>query len=113
MEHVRSRLLEALVVFFLCGSVSFSSCGLESDTEEDELVIQPLSVTLDAAEISDAVFTVSGGGGLYAWSLSDDDLGSLVSGDSTAIYTNKAVAGQNTVSATDGVNTVSATVIQQ
>ena len=116
MRHAGSRRLEPLAVFLLCASVLFAGCGWvtdETDSEEGDLGIQPLSVTLDADEISDVVFTVWGGSGVYAWSLGDDSLGTLVSGDATAIYTSKAVVGENTITATDGDYSITATVNQE
>ncbi len=117
MQRFRSRTPARLTAFFLFLSCTlFSGCSVVDSEDEDienALGISPLAITLDASTIKDVVFTVWGGAGVYTWSISDDSLGSIVSGDATAIYTSKAVAGENTVTATDGVSSISAKVTQQ
>jgi hypothetical protein len=115
MRNSRSWISVTQSVFLVLSIYLFSGCGLVTDEESDEesLVIQPKSVTLDASAVTDVVFTVSGGSGTYTWSLSDDSLGTLAAGSTTAIYTSEAVSGENTISVTDGDSTASASVIQE
>jgi len=114
MQCSRGPRFNLLTAFFvLLSSALISGCGLEPEDEESALGIQPVAITLDATEIADVVFTVWGGAGVYAWSISDDSLGTIVSGDTTAIYTSKAAAGENTVTVTDGSSSISAVVSQE
>jgi hypothetical protein len=114
MQNPRfQRSARLTVLFFFVSCTLFSGCGLEPEDEEDALGIQPVAITLDATGIADVVFTVWGGTGVYAWSISDDSLGTIVSGDTTAIYTSKAAAGENTVMVTDGSSWISAVVTQE
>jgi hypothetical protein len=115
MRGKRFSMSFTLMLTFLFSIISFYECGLESasQSQEEELGIQPKSVTIDSSKVTDIVFNTWGGSGDYTWSISDDSLGTLVAGKSTAVYTSKTVVGQNTVAVTDGNSTASATVIQE
>jgi len=109
-----AKVLSVLLVVFLFW-MGVNGCGdLDSDSQEEELGIQPTSVTLDADVVTDVTFEAWGGSGNYSWSVSSESLGTLVAGQSTAVYTNKKNAvGKNYITVTDGANSVSASVIQE
>jgi len=86
--------------------------GCETSSTSD-LTVTPASVTLDASSVSVTEFTASGGTSNYTWSLSDDSLGTLYTADATALYQNTTNIGTNTLTLTDGSNSVYATIRQR
>jgi hypothetical protein len=59
------------------------------------------------------LFSIEGGYDPYVWSVSDTNLGEIVSSGDTAIYTPAEETGENTVTVTDDdESSVSATVTQ-
>jgi hypothetical protein len=115
MEDLRSWACVNLIVPCFVLTAPLWGCGLELDdgSEEDALGIQPISVTPDANETADIVFNVWGGSGDYTWSVSDKSLGTLVAGNSTAVYTNKRATGENTIAVSDGDSRIRASVAQE
>jgi len=98
-------------VFALC---FLAAAGCEDDDEDTgSLRASPAFVRLDADTSTNVVFRAKGGSPPYTWDVDEGGLGSLVSAETTAIYTSEPVAGQNYVTVTDTkTNAFTATVIQ-
>jgi hypothetical protein len=95
--------------------------GCESNDQtipESTLAVTPTAVTLDARTVSITEFAASGGVSNYAWSLSDNSLGTIYTTTGTttiALYQNTKNIGTNTLTLTDIFhnNSVYATIWQK
>lgn len=83
-----------------------AGCESNSDVAEDSggasavLAVNPDYVSIPAV-VTNVVLSASGGSGIYTWSVSDPDMGTITANGDWAVYTSAGSVGANTVTVSD------------
>ena len=83
------------------GTVLLAGTGCSLNDGGNALEIDPSSVQVSAATVTNVVFTATNGVPPYTWTLINYNWGSLVSSGAVATFTTVAVNGQNSIQVKD------------
>ena len=100
-ERMRRMGAWGLAALGSAGLVVLALAGCSLNDGGNALEIDPSSVQVSAAEVTNVVFTATNGVPPYTWSLINYNWGTLVSSGTVATFTTVAVNGQNSIQVKD------------
>lgn len=100
-KPVRKMLVWRLVALASSGVALLALAGCNLNDGGNALEIDPASVQVSSAEVTNVVFTATNGVPPYTWSLINYNWGTLVSSGTVATFTTVAVNGQNSIQVKD------------
>ena len=100
-EQVWRTGARCLAAMASAGAVLLAIAGCSLNDDGNALEIEPSSVQVNAATVTNVVFTATNGVPPYTWTLINYNWGSLVSSGAVATFTTVAANGQNSIQVKD------------